>query len=463
MTPILYGRDATNFKWLGKGKLDDITSCVVYEELNGEYYMEFDYPVSGERFADLAEGGSVLVKSPSQYNSNSSARIDIQLFDIYEYSEPLDGVVHFKANHCSRRLANRIVVNNNITRLNVGDIIDGDSSYGDIGLPVTTWLTEWASGRSFGLTEPKSVLSMLVGDAESAVTELGLDWAFVNEWANNQSGDIELHVYARNPRGADNAAEIHFGYNLEDVERVRDWSGTYNCVVPYWQNAGVKKYVTDYIVYPTTVVTPSVCALMDLTNVFEEEPTESEMITYARNHLDNDTPWVGAETITANFLRGATVRDGAVVSLGDVVHVYWKDGAVDTKMRVVSYQYDVILGRYIEMTLGSISKQFVAVTGDISVSAEGTYKDLFVTAVQTNTEASISANSNKSFTATLDEEGFTPIGIVGYYIQGTGSSACNVYRMQIQNPTTAIVSIRNTRDVAATNIYLMLYVLWKRV
>ena len=354
MIPILYPIGTTNFTTTGLGKLADILSCICSEELNGSYTIEFDYPVTGERFDDLLEGGIITCIAP-KYSYSAAWQISTMVFDIYKFDEPINGVVRFYGKSVAHRAEQIVAVGTGYgTGYNFS--LKPNAAPGGISF--------YSSGTTVGgfpISAPKSYMSLLMGEDESIVSELGYDVApSVQVYAG---GSCDVTMYLLSQRGGDYGAEIHFGYNLRDVNRTKDTSGTYNCVVPFWQNAEYIKYITDYVVYPSTAITPYSCVTMDLSSVFQEEPTESDMIQYARNHLDNDMPWLGEDTITADFLNGATIKDGVQVSLGDIVHVYWEGGKIDTKMRVVAYKYDVLAEHYTEMTLGMLSKQFVAITG----------------------------------------------------------------------------------------------------
>ena len=50
---ILYVYTETAFTNYGLGCLNDATSCVVKETLNGEYELEMEYPVNGIHYADI--------------------------------------------------------------------------------------------------------------------------------------------------------------------------------------------------------------------------------------------------------------------------------------------------------------------------------------------------------------------------------------------------------------------------
>lgn len=109
MTPILYEANETNFTSNGLGRLRDVTRCECVEERNGIYEVEFDYPVTGAHYSEIIPGRIVAV------THDESGQVEP--FDIYAYSRPINGVVTFRAQHISYRLRGSVVTGRNITTL----------------------------------------------------------------------------------------------------------------------------------------------------------------------------------------------------------------------------------------------------------------------------------------------------------------------------------------------------------
>ena len=96
MIPILYEANETSFLSHGIGRLVDCLRLEVTEERDGIFELEFDYPVNGQHYDDITEGRIIA----SVHDDNK----DVQPFDIYGRSAPIDGVVTFYAHHVSYRL-----------------------------------------------------------------------------------------------------------------------------------------------------------------------------------------------------------------------------------------------------------------------------------------------------------------------------------------------------------------------
>lgn len=376
MIPTLYASNELYYERHGLGKLFDTLSCIVHEEINGDYSMTFEYPVTGTFYKELLqEGRSVGVISPTDSEAILGAGIlvKLELFDIYKYSKPINGVVTFYCNHFSRRLTRSVCYDDS---LNNWGQANGNSSPKDYdGMSIT------GQGDSLPgtlvLTTPKSVLATLIGSEESVVSTIGGEFKFSSQTSSisqfpNDKAALVIR-YSLSGIGEDRGAYIRFGKNMLDVLHERDETGAFNAVVPFWSSGagGTIKYVTDYVVKPSTPISPVIAVPLDLSSDYQTEPTEAQMISAAQAYLDNNEPWKPTETITVDFAYDVVIEEGAQISLGDTVHVLWEDADIAADLRVVSYDYDVLTERYTKLELGTQQTQFVAVTGESYAGASG--------------------------------------------------------------------------------------------
>ena len=374
MIPTLYDSDVTKLKngGLGKGKLAEATRCVVHEELNGDFSLELDYPVNGAYYSDLVEGGMIGAHFPFPADylyDRGVTDIKEQWFDVVGHDMSIEGIDTIKALHISRRLADYVCIPNYI---NSWSSITGNMYPTDTG--GIRWSINGSISGGFRLTTPKSALSCLIGESESVVNDLGGDAMFYTKrgYLDSQSrlGVYFQQVYPK--RGGDFGAQIRFGINMLSLDHTRDKIGAYNAVVPFWESNGSFTYVTGYIVQPTTPISPVVAVPLDLSNDFDSQPTNAQMVQAARDHLDTLQPWLGTSTIKVDFLNDKDIDVNAVaINLGDTIHVYWGDADIATDLRVVAYDYDVLAERYISLELGTPQTQYVAVTGESYAGASG--------------------------------------------------------------------------------------------
>ena len=388
MIPVLYDGGSIDPRRLGKGKLTDVISCVVHEELNGEFSLTMQYPITGAHFDEITIGSSILVIMPCFNSTNYHSQIpvssekgtkrDIQVFDVHKISTPIDGVVTFYCQSIVWRLKDCVYYKNTWLGAASCKEILKDSvpatvydtyriSLNGAGFEVITPFTD-AQTPTYTNSNPKSTLSMFLGEEESVVSTMGWDIAFtsrVNTSDPNTPAFVSQIYALKYGRGDDYGVTIHHGYRLTDVEYTDDSTDTFNAVVPYWDNgSGTKTYVTGYVVQPTTPITPVKAVPFDCTQAFSTQPTGAQLAQYAQDWLDANTPWVNVKSITLDFINGSEVGGvNSTINLGDYVRVYWAAADINIKLRAIAYDYDVLAERYNAIELGKQQTNFVSVTG----------------------------------------------------------------------------------------------------
>ena len=344
MIPILYESTETNFKSNGLGRLSDCISCVVHEERNGVYECEFEYPIIGAHYDEIIKGRIIACVHDEAG--------DIQPFDIYKRTAPIDGVVTFFAHHISYR-QNGIVVKP-FTASSCTQAMQGLKTNSTSTNPFTYW-TNKSVNASFSLDIPKT-LKALLGGVEGSI----LDVFGTGEYEFDKF-TVKLHTH----RGDDTGIQIRYGKNLIDLQDDIDCTDCYTGVVPYWINSSGE---TQELVHLSTWVVDSgkptygsrsIIIPMDLTGEFETKPTETQLREKALAKLNDNEPWLPKESITVDFVQlwqTEEYKDYAPlqrVRLCDTVSVLYPElGVVVDSMKIVGVYYDVLLERYSKMTLG---------------------------------------------------------------------------------------------------------------
>lgn len=366
MIPILYDSAENSFTSNGLGRLSDIISCEVTEERNGAFECEFEYPITGEHYADIIEGRLIAVTHDEQQ--------DIQPFEIYRRSAPINGVVTFYAHHISYRLSN--VILRPLTASSAASALAMFETDTFNDNPFTFW-TDVTRAGTFTLTKPASVRSVMGGVKGSILDVFKGEYEYDN---------FLVRLYAN--RGADNGVTIRYGKNLTDIKQTYDTLDLYNAVVPYWEKDGVVVYgesvsgqggikytaywtdenthiMTDendeeftFDYYQTHTLT------MDLSGEFEEEPTPAELEERAEQILNNNEPWTPKENIDIDFValwQTDEYKDIAPlerVQLCDTVTVEYVALGVKAKAKVIKVVWNVLTDRYNSIEIGDTRTSF---------------------------------------------------------------------------------------------------------
>lgn len=370
MIPVLYTSEETAFESNGLGRLSDCVSCEVTEERNGIFECEFKYPITGRHYADIAIGNII-------YCTHDETKTP-QPFDIYKKTAPIDGIVTFNAHHISYRQSNIILQPfeaetciQAFQRLNPNSINPNPFTY----------TTNKVVSADFKLTAPASVKSILAGSSGSILDVFG-----TGEYKYDK-----FNVYLYLHRGEDTNITIRYGKNLVDLKEEIDTDGTYNAVVPYWQNIDTGELVTlpeGYIIASqgqavistwsiedgqyltdqngnvlqfTTV--PTKIVAMDMTSYFDNPPSESELRTAAQNRLNNSDAWIPNQNLSIDFVQWTdeTAELLQTVCLCDTVSVIYTELGVDVKTKVIKTVYDVLAERYSKIELGDPLQSFADV------------------------------------------------------------------------------------------------------
>lgn len=378
MIPILYKQSETAFADNGICRLVDCVSCEVTEERNGIYELEFVYPITGRGYDQIKEG---LIVAATHDNTG-----EIEPFDIYARSAPIDGLVTFYASHISYRLSNYILkpFSANGIEATMARIRESSLSY----CPFTFWTDKTTEG-GYNLANPKSIKDMLGGSEGSVLDVFG-----TGEYEFNKF-DVKLWLH----RGEDRGVQIRYGKNLLDITDEQDYGEVYNAIIPYWASSesgelvtlpewfisvpGLYSFIDTWTDENGVDITdengnvfefgyvPLAVRMEDLSSDFQFKPTPAQLREYAISKFSKSGAWVMNRTIDIDFVQLWQTDDYKdiapleEVGLCDTVTVIFPELGVDTQKKVVSVTYDVLSEKYTQMELGDPRSSFTTLISDI--------------------------------------------------------------------------------------------------
>lgn len=351
MIPILYESNETLFETNGLGRLADAVSCLVTEERNGEYVLEMEYPVSGLNFDQIRLGRVIAVTHDESG--------DVQPFDIYAISEPIDGIVTIEASHISYRL-NEITVRP-YTATSCLTAIKGIYDNAMNSCPFE-FSTDKSVVKNFEVDVPRQARSILGGEEGSILDVYGTGEYLFDRF------DVVLYT----ARGGDTEVSIRYGKNLIDFQNEINSQETYNAVAPYWKGSVEDEqtgesvetlvmlsgdgYVTSGYAVDSgrTVVVP-----MDLSDAWESAPSESDLRDEAESRLMASLAWRATQNVEVDFVQlwqTEEYKDFAAlqnVKLCDTVLVdVPMYGIHGLRIKVIKVVWDALAERYDSMELG---------------------------------------------------------------------------------------------------------------
>ena len=341
MIPILYESTETEFVSNGLGRLRDCTECRVTEGRNDVYECDFSYPVGGQNY-DLIKLGRIIGVEHDDTN-------DVQPFDIVSCTRPINGVVSFHAVHISYRQSKMVVTGSNINSLTAAFNLLSTATPTN---PFTYYTdkTDATGYMSAADGKPKSV-KQLLGGVEGSILDTYRGEYLFDKWTVNLLGN----------RGVERDFTIRYGVDLTEYNEDLDYSESYSAVVPFWSGSNAVVIGDKQTVTGTTYADREECIPLDLTDKFESQPTTAQLNTYAQNYLLEANSLLPKQSIKVSFIRLSDALEYSGLaglyrcSLCDTIKVVFPRYNMQGKFKIVKTVYDVLLERFTEMELGTLS------------------------------------------------------------------------------------------------------------
>ena len=338
---ILYEYTETAFTNNGLGCLNDATSCVVSETLNGEYELEMEYPVNGIHYSDIQLRRIIFAK-PNSYDR-------AQPFRIYSISKPIGGLVTVNAEHISYDMSG-LPVRGAIEHYAwyVKDVFDHIKNNSVYPCPFTFSSDITEEKKAISLSKPRSVKAFL-GTDEGLLSLFGGEWEF-----------DRYNAILHKERGQNRGVSIEYGKNLTDVTQDEACSEMYTAVYPYYyqEDDGLQRLDEDVVKILDTTYN-NVCVL-DLTSEFDEMPTQDQLRAKTQEYIKDNKLGEPKVSLKVSFIRNPEVIEALQdVRLGDTVGVKFIKIGVNTTSRCINYEFNVLTEQYNSIGLGEPTKTIV--------------------------------------------------------------------------------------------------------
>lgn len=338
---ILYEYTETAFTNNGLGCLNDATSCVVSETLNGEYELEMEYPVNGIHYSDIQLRRIIFTK-PNSYDRE-------QPFRIYSISKPIGGLVTVNAEHISYDMSG-LPVRGAIEHYAwyVKDVFDHINNNSVYPCPFTFSSDITEEKKEISLSKPRSVKAFL-GTDEGLLSLFGGEWEF-----------DRYNAILHKERGQNRGVSIEYGKNLTDVTQDEACSEMYTAVYPYYyqEDDGLQRLDEDVVKILDTTYN-NVCVL-DLTSEFDEMPTQDQLRDKTQEYIKDNKLGEPKVSLKVSFIKNPEVIEALQdVRLGDTVGVKFIKIGVNTTSRCINYEFNVLTEQYNSIGLGEPTKTIV--------------------------------------------------------------------------------------------------------
>lgn len=339
MIPILFEPKETEFITNGIGLLYDCISCQVTEERNGIYELEMEYPVTGAHFNDISLGSII----GAEHDENQ----DIQPFDIYAFTKPLNGIVTFYAHHISYRLRGSVAKGTGITTVYDAFYMFRNAVPSNPFRYESDIFTPGVMSSANGL--PHTVRDYLGG----------IEGSMLDTWGGEYEFD-KFIVKLLSSRGEVKDIKIRYGVNMTDFSYDSDYSELITAVVPYWTDG--TNSVIGNIVY--SGLSPfdyqEICVPLDVSDKFESQPQQADVEAAGLSYMMTNQTYLPLQTIKVKFINLSDSEEYKQYEelqkccLCDSITVVFPFYNVEGTFKIVKVVWDVIQEKYTEMELGNL-------------------------------------------------------------------------------------------------------------
>lgn len=382
MIPILYDKLEKNFTSNGLGRLSESISCRVTEKRNSTYQVTLEYPVQGKLSEHLKVGNIIFCKT--NYKKKP------QPFDIVEV-EATGSTLRITAEHVSRRL--KYAVFNRTTLFLVDpkttfESIETNMRVNIIGIDdfhFSSDVTEsdvkkYLNDNNIVLYSPDCNVGdnlMDFFEGQNGILSRKMTLADDGKYVVAGYGDCGdflfdgFNVSFLKQRGDDAGVKLRTGSNVKRLTFLEEDRQSVTAVCPVWKGrnpttgAQMEKSLRDYddasdgIVYSEKKYDYHRIVKLDLSTVFEQSPTKSEMIAEAqrymkdheRNNLNSYCSYsIDVPSVKADFLD--------IIELCDLVTIEDVDLHIQKKLKVTEIEYDSLRERITRIVVGNPKPTF---------------------------------------------------------------------------------------------------------
>ena len=330
----IYDKKTTkgNFDNNGLGILNESIFAEVTEELNGQYYLEIEYPANSKKSIYLKEFNIV--------------KVDNQLFRIYkvEKIQSSDKRVKVYANHIFYDMDYYLIEDNRVenapikTAMEKALVNDLDKIYtvdSDVAKPATLYMVEMSPVQAF--------------------------FKMIERWQQGELLRDNFNVKIMRQIGNDNGVLIKYGKNIQGVKITLDTANVVTKLYPKGAN-GIKlteKYVNvpnwDSELYPPFPIVRKV--------EFKDAKDEVTLRSLATELAK--TIGISSINIQVDFVELSRVneyknyRNLETVKVGDIVTVKHSEFNIDVKVKVIKIKRDILTGLNTKVELGQALDNFV--------------------------------------------------------------------------------------------------------
>lgn len=349
----LYKYNEIDFSHDGIGILKDTISCVVERELNGNWFLNLEYLLQGNKAEFIKEHCVLKVPTPS----------GLQLFRIKEIEKDMESI-NVYAEHIFLDLAKNFIRDTNIVAKTRSEAIK-------------QILNNTLNSHKFKYVETdnnttQKNLRIVRKDGVSAL--LGSE---DNTVVNRYGGEIDIdnfNISSKDQIGKNTNLVIEYAKNMTGILETVDMSEVTTRIVPQGANELLlpeyfidSPYVGSYYQPLVAHMEFSYVAVVSKDEATADKPEFSQEQAYAElrrlvrelyaNGIDKPSYTYDISFIDlSNTVEYKQLKDMFSLNIGDIVRVRHRDMNLDLDCRIRNYRYNSLINEFENLQVGTIKK-----------------------------------------------------------------------------------------------------------
>ena len=363
----LFGQTDTTFTSNGDVVIMPIRA-IVHKEDNGDFYL--DLATSLRYVDDLTEGRIIVAPTPQGEQA-------FRVGNVVKTKNKLTT----KCWHVFYDTENYLIVDSRAVNKSLNDALDQFNSATVPASPFTT-LSDITTINTLYVVR-KSYYEAIQ--------------AVLDRWGTGHLVRDNFNLQIRNSIGQDNGVTVRYGKNLKDITVEYNWDNVVTQLLPVGFDGimldGDDPYIYADVTYDLPYTkTVSFDQDIDQDNYTDDEGNLDEdayqqalrddLLIQAQNYVNmNQYPQVNY-TLNANLEK--------ISDIGDTIEVIDERLGLNITTNLISFEYDCILGKYIQLEFGNFTQKLSHLVSDINTTITNAVQES-TTAVQITLDAELQA------------------------------------------------------------------------
>ena len=328
----------------------------IHKEDNGSFYLDLETDLS--YVEDLTEGRIIVAPTPQGEQAFRVSNV-----------QKTKSKIKTKCYHVFYDSENYLIADSYVVDKNCNDALDHLNMATDNTSPFTTIsdITTIASYRCVRNSLYEAIQTVL------------------ERWGGHLvRNNFTIGIY--NEIGQDNGVTVRYGKNIKDISCEENWDNVVTKLLPVGQDgillnaldSAASIYVTSDTQYSLPYTkTVSFTQQIEQDNYIDDEGNldQTAYIQALIDDLQNQAQdYVEANSVPqVNYTLKANIEQ--VTDIGDTVVVFDERLGIDITTNVISYDYDCILDKYIELEFGNFQQKLSNLISDITAQTQQTVTD----------------------------------------------------------------------------------------